>query len=241
MYIVFVVIVLVLSVFAVIEWRFRRKQARRAHIRNFRFPHGIYAKVIKLHPQLSLRDMELVGAGLRQFFLAYSKSGEQYVSMPSQVADDLWHEFILYTKNYQEFNRRAFVHFLHHTPAAAVSSNEQSNAGLRRCWQVLCKEENINPLKASRMPLLFALDTKFNITGGFRYVPDCTGVKRQDNGGEVHCGVDLAAAALIDSDDNSSWWSDSGSSSSSNSSDGGDGGDSGSSDGCGGGGCGGSD
>jgi hypothetical protein len=242
MFIAFIVVVLVLSVVAAIELRFRRRKAREAHIRNFRFPKGVYAKVIKLHPQLSLRDMELVGAGLRQFFLAYSKSGEQYVSMPSQVADDLWHEFILYTKNYQEFNRRAFNKFLHHTPAAAVSSNAQSNAGLHRCWQVLCKEENINPLKASRMPLLFALDTKFNIVGGFHYVPDCSGVQRQGDKGEVHCGVALGAAALIGSDDgDSSWWSSSGSSSSSDS--GGDsGGDSSGGDsGCGGGGCGGGD
>jgi hypothetical protein len=238
---IFLVIVLALSVFAAIEWRYRRKQAREAHIRNFRFPRGIYAKVIKLHPQLSLRDMDLVGAGLRQFFLAYAKSGEQYVSMPSQVADDLWHEFILYTKNYQDFNRQAFSRFLHHTPAAAVSSNEQSNTGLRRCWQVLCKEENINPLKANRMPLLFALDTKFNIVGGFRYVPDCTGVKRQDDDGELHCGVDLGFAALASSDESSSWWSDSGSSGSGSNDSSGDGGDSGSGDGCGGGGCGGGD
>ncbi len=222
MFIVFVIVVLALSVFAAIEWRFRRRQAREAHIRNFRFPKGIYAKVIKLHPQLSLRDMELVGAGLRQFFLAYAKSGEQYVSMPSQVADDLWHEFILYTKNYQDFNRQAFSRFLHHTPAAAVSS----------------KEENINPLKASRMPLLFALDTKFNIVGGFHYVPDCSGIKREGKNDAVHCGVELGVVALASGDDDdSSSSSHSSSSGTSSSSDGGGDGDSGS--GCGGGGCGG--
>lgn len=227
MFIAFIAVVLVLSVLAAIEWRFRRRKAREAHIRNLRFPKGIYAKVIKSHPQLSLRDMELVGAGLRQFFLAYSKSGERYVSMPSQVADDLWHEFILYTKNYQEFNRQAFSRFLHHTPAAAVSSDEQSNAGLRRCWQVLCKEENINPLKARRMPLLFALDTKFNIVGGFHYMPDCTAIQRQGGDGAVYCGVELGDAA--DASDGGGSSSDGGS----------DGGDSSGGDGCGGGGCGG--
>ena len=29
-------------------------------------------------------------------------SGNKYVSMPSQIADDLWHEFILYTREYKE-------------------------------------------------------------------------------------------------------------------------------------------
>jgi hypothetical protein len=241
MAIAFIAVLLVLSVFAAIEWRFRRRKAREAHIRNFRFPKGIYAKVIKLHPQLSLRDMELVGAGLRQFFLAYSKSGERYVSMPSQVADDLWHEFILYTKNYQEFNRQAFSKFLHHTPAAAVSSDEQSNAGLRRCWQVLCKEENIHPLKATRMPLLFALDTKFNIVGGFRYMPDCTGIKRAGDGGMILCGTDLGIPMSGDDNDAGSSWSDSSSSSNGTDTSSDGGGDGGGDSGCGGGGCGGGD
>ena len=34
----------------------------------------------------------LVSRGLRQFFLAYLMSGKRYVSMPSRVADELWHE-----------------------------------------------------------------------------------------------------------------------------------------------------
>ncbi len=245
MIIALAITLLILSTITLLWWRHQQRQAREAHIRHFRFPKGVYAKVIALHPQLTLRDMELVGAGLRQFFLAYLKSGEQYVSMPSQVADDLWHAFILYTKNYQEFNRKAFNRFLHHTPAAAVSSNEKSNAGLRRCWQVLCKEENINPLKANRMPLLFALDTKFNIVGGFHYVPDCTGVRREGDGADalMYCGVELGAASSGDDDGIGNAWSDTGNSGSSDG--GGDsgadgGGDSGGGDsGCGGGGCGG--
>lgn len=237
--VLFVITLLVCAIFAGIEWRYRRRQAREKHIRNFRFPKGIYAKVIKLHPQLTLRDMELVGHGLRQFFLAYLKSGEKYVSMPSQVADDLWHEFILYTKNYQEFNRHAFGKFLHHTPAAAVSSNQQSNAGLRRCWQVLCKEENINPLKATRLPLLFALDTKFDIVNGFRYQPDCTGIKREgvaDEAAVIYCATDFAVGGSDSSGCAGSAFTDGGGSDG-----GGDsGGDSGGGDsGCGGGGCGG--
>ena len=31
------------------------------------------------------------------------------------------------------------------------------------------------PAAPTRLPLLFALDTKLNIPGGFRYVPDCSG------------------------------------------------------------------
>ena len=51
-------------------------------------------------PGSGRKDSALVSQGLRQFFLAYLMSGKRFVSMPSQIADDLWHEFILYTRDY---------------------------------------------------------------------------------------------------------------------------------------------
>ena len=73
-------------------------------------------------------------------------SGNRFVSMPSQVADDLWHEFILYTREYDRFCRRAFGGFLHHTPAVVLSGHRRSNEGLRRVWWYCCKYENIDPV-----------------------------------------------------------------------------------------------
>lgn len=49
-------------------------------------------------PELALKDRALVARGLRQFFLAHHLSGGKFIPMPSQVVDDLWHEFILFTK-----------------------------------------------------------------------------------------------------------------------------------------------
>ena len=51
--------------------------------------------------------------------------------------------------------------------------NRTGNAGLLRTWGLTCHEENIDPRRPTRLPLLFALDAKFNIAGGLRYVPDC--------------------------------------------------------------------
>jgi hypothetical protein len=160
----------------------------------------LFEKLAARHPQLTLKDCQLVARGLRQFFLAYLKSGRKFVSMPSQVADDLWHEFILYTKNYQAFCKQAFGRFLHHTPAAVLGSQQQSNAGLRRCWWHVCRDENINPSKPTRLPLLFALDTKLNIVNGFRYAADCEarGAHRLAGaqGGIVYCGGDFGSAGF---------------------------------------------
>ena len=117
--------------------------------------------------------------GLRQFFIAYLMSGKRYVSMPSQVADDLWHEFILYTREYDAFCRRAFGTFLHHTPAVVLSEHRKSNEGLRRVWWYCCKYESIDPVNPTRLPLLFALDSKLNIPNGFVYHPQCEELRKR--------------------------------------------------------------
>lgn len=171
---------------------------REAHIREFDLPRGLFAALQKRRPELTVKDCQLVAHALRQFFLAHLKSGCKYVSMPSQVVDDLWHEFILHTKSYQQFCQRAFGQFLHHAPAVALRSNVQGDAGLRVVWWHACREEHINPLRASRLPLLFAIDAKLKIVDGFHYVVDCDRARRlQQNsepppGGVVYCGGHLA-------------------------------------------------
>ena len=142
---------------------------RRNFIRHYRFPPGLLLKLQRTHPQIEAKDYALAAQALRQFFLAYLLSNKQNVAMPSRLADDLWHEFILYTRQYAEFCRLAFGSFFHHTPAAAMGPNRETNTGLRRIWWHTCKEENISPHAPFRMPLLFALDSKLNIAHGHRY------------------------------------------------------------------------
>jgi len=216
---------------SLVLWQRQRRARREAYIRDFILPKGLFEKLREHHPDLSLKDCQLVAQGLRQFFLAHLKSGKKYVAMPSQVVDDLWHEFILYTKNYQHFCRHAFGSFLHHTPAVVLNKGQQDGAGIRRTWHHACREENINPYIPTRLPLLFALDSKFNIPNGFVYVPDCRDVRRRgDDGtsgaGAAYCGAELSGSAAGCGGDASGI-------------DGGNGCGGGDSDGCGGGGCGG--
>ena len=212
---------------------------RRAdYIRTFRWPPGLLKRLEKHHPGFERKDSALVSRGLRQYFLAYLMSGKRYVSMPSQVADDLWHEFILYTREYDAFCRRAFGGFLHHTPAVVLSEHRKSNEGLRRVWWYCCKYENLDPVKPTRLPLLFALDSKLNIPNGFVYHPDCEEL-RKSGSGTAYCGGDFADSSV---DGSSAGFGDgdaSGHGGDSGSSDGGSGGDSGGGGSCGGGGCGG--
>ena len=230
----------VLSVLLVLAcaalWHLWRRQValrREAWIRSFQFPQGLFDRVRRTYPHLSLKDCQLVAQGLRQFFLAHLKSRRAYVSMPSQVADALWHEFILSTRQYHVFCGKAFGRFLHHTPAVALQGGQrQSNAGLRRCFWYACLEEQINPRAPRRLPLLFALDAKLAVPDGYRYVADCSEVRREGDA-TTHCGAELSGES---SDGGPGSDGDGGTADGGG--DGGDGGGDGGS-GCGGGGCGG--
>ena len=161
---------------------------RRQFLREAPLPRFLGAKLCQQYPQLSARDAALVLRGLRQFFLTYSRSSRQFVGMPSKVVDAAWHEFILHTRGYAAWCNTAFGRPLHHTPAEILGRDPKRNDGLRRTWYWCCKEEGIDPRNPSRLPLLFALDTKFAIDGGYNYIPDCKDIDRQSGSG-TYCGT----------------------------------------------------
>jgi hypothetical protein len=166
-------------------------------IREAPLPQFLKRKLRQTYPHL--QHTELVERGLRQFFLACHRSRRQFVAMPSRAADAMWHEFILHTQAYRDWCRLALGRFLHHTPAEALGPDARRNDGLRRAWFWACRDEAINPRSPTRLPLLFALDAKLAIPGGYRYVPDCRGIDQA--GGATQCGSAFAdGSASGDSD-----------------------------------------
>ena len=161
---------------------------RRQFVREGPLPRFLATKLREQYPQLGPRDTELVLRGLRQFFMAHLRSGRAFVAMPSRVVDAAWHEFILHTRGYEQWCGIAFGGLLHHSPAEVLGRDARRNDGLRRVWFWACKEESIDPRRPSRLPLLFALDQKLAIAGGFHYVPDCREINRQ-SGSDAYCGT----------------------------------------------------
>lgn len=224
------VILVVVSVLA--YWYFRRaRRAQREHyIRTLMFPAGLLNRLLEKHEDLDLKDRQLVARALRQFFLVYLHSGFRPIAMPSRLVDELWHEFILYTHHYQDFCRQAFGRYLHHTPAAVLGNNAHGNAHLRRTWWYACLEENINPRKATRLPLLFAIDQKYQIEGGYFYQTHCD---KKRGASDPYCASDFypdshssdGASVFSFDDASSSSWGDGGSGDSGSSCSGGCGGD----------------
>ncbi len=173
---------------ASVFWFRHRREQRMRHIRKAPLPPGVYDKLRKQRPDIAPEHYPLINRALRDFFAAYLLGGGKAVSMPSQAADELWHEFILHTRQYEGFCSKAFGRFLHHTPAVALSRNYERNVGLRRVWWHTCKLEGLDPRNPTRLPLLFALDAKLGLADGFRYTLDCHGLRDKDDGGGNGCG-----------------------------------------------------
>lgn len=195
-----IVFTLVVISIIIALWRGNMLAKREQFIRESAFPQGLLLKLIKKHPTLTLRDAQLVSKALRQYFMTYHKSKYRHVSMPSEVVDDLWHEFILYTRNYGQFCKQAFGRFFHHTPAVVLGVDKQNNAGLRRVWWYACKDENINPKDPTRLPLLFAIDAKLGIAHGKTYSLNCKDDSHL-SGGDSCCVGDFSDSTVDGSTD----------------------------------------
>jgi len=173
--------------------RNRRIAAAREHrIRSFVFPGGVLQELSKSYPQLQLRDLQLAARALRQFFLIHARAKGALIAMPSKVTDALWHAFILDTRAYRAFCQSAFGSYLHHIPENAMGGQNKDGSATWRTWRLACLEENINPVKATRLPLLFAIDTKLSIAGAVKYDPTSfkrpASSRRCGGGGDSGCG-----------------------------------------------------
>jgi hypothetical protein len=229
----FVILIFIALITLCISLTVWAQRMREQHIREAPFPRFLKKKLLETYPHFSAKDCDLVERGLRQFFLACSRSKKQFVAMPSKAVDAMWHEFILHTKGYEAWCSMALGYFLHHTPAEALGKKAKGNDGLRRAWYWTCKDEAIDPKKPSRLPLLFALDTKLAIAGGFSYLPDCSDIAlKSAAGGDAYCGTSFSDGSF--SSDSSSSGDFGGADASSGDGSGGDGGGDGG--GCGGGG-----
>jgi hypothetical protein len=173
--------------------RYIKKSARNRrekYIDSFFFPQTVKNNILQKYPHLTTSQVNEVVKGLKEYFHLCNMAGEKFVSMPSQVVDVAWHEFILFTKQYQLFCSKALSRFLHHVPAEAMLFPTNAQEGIRRAWRLSCKREKINPESPTRLPILFRLDTELNIPNGFYYAKNC-----KNASGEKYCASHIGCSS----------------------------------------------
>ncbi|MCP5230153.1 hypothetical protein [Accumulibacter sp.] len=223
MKLLFAATVVAFGIAAMVWWRVLVDRRREQFIDAYPYGKFLDRRLAARRPTLSAAQREQVFAGLREYFQLCRQAKRRLVAMPSQVVDDAWHEFILFTRQYQQFCERGLGRFLHHTPAEAMRKPTDAQDGIKRAWRLSCKRQAIDPQLPQSLPLLFALDAMLAIDGGFVYQLDCLAAAKAGAGmpfcaGHIGCGGGCTG-------------SDGGS----------DGGGDSPGDGCGGGGCGGGD
>lgn len=211
-----------LAIGATIMSRRHRNLRREQFIRSHVFSRALLDALRNTHPTLTEKDEFLVARALRSFFLIHLRTAPSGIGMPSRVVDDLWHEFILDTREYSTFCDQAFGSYFHHIPAAKMKPGISRDAGMRRTWRHACLEENINPEHPTRLPLLFAIDQKLAIADGNTYSLEKPAQASASSCGSACGGFACSGGGLSECDSADSSSSDSGGDSS-----------------CGGGGCGG--
>ena len=179
----------------------KKRAQRRAFISSYAWPAGLTRRFGEKHPGLSAANCDLAFDGLRQYFRVCLAADKRMISMPSQVVDDAWHEFLLYTRDYNEFCEAAFGRFLHHTPAEAMQAPTSAQDGIRRAWRLSCRDENIDPNRPERLPLLFAIDAALQIPGGFFYNLDCLPFNQTPGrDGTTYCATHIGCGGGCSSD-----------------------------------------
>ena len=156
----------------------KKSKKRKALIDNYKFPQRITSQLAEKYPQLSANDISQSLEQLKEYFhlcrMAMAEgvfNGKRsMVAMPSKIVDEAWHEFILFTKEYENFCKKVFGEFLHHSPAKAIQRKSEVETSLQNAWRLACARQGINPLKPNRIPLLFSIDEICNVSEGNRYV-----------------------------------------------------------------------
>ncbi len=199
-----------IAVFALLAFAVYRS-IKRANIKKreklidtYTFPPTLEQKVIDKYPHLSRLQAKQVIDGLRDYFHICNIARKRMVSMPSQAVDVAWHEFILFTRQYEHFCNKALGRFLHHTPAEAMDSPTTAQKGIKTAWRIACFREEIPPKAPHKLPALFAIDARLEIPDGFTYSLNCK--KPGDDAycaGHIGCGSGCGGGCGGDTGDSS--------------------------------------
>ena len=146
-----------------------RQKKQFQFIKNYQFPQRVLLTVEKTYPHLTKEEVNKVIFALRDYFIIANRVYGKEIAMPSKVVDVAWHEFILFTQEYQNFCHKGFGRFFHHTPTEPISNKDTVNESLRRTWQYACLKDNITPSSPDKLPLLFAIDKLLKIENGNIY------------------------------------------------------------------------
>jgi hypothetical protein len=168
-YIIFILLTIGIPAYIYSSYYKNRQKKQLQFIKNYTFHKRIQEKVKEHYPHLSDEEINKVIFALRDYFFIANRAYGKTIAMPSKVVDVAWHEFIIFTKEYEYFCKHAFDKFFHHTPTEPIANKKTIDESLKRTWKYACFKENIIPSSPDKLPLLFAIDKFLKIKDGNIY------------------------------------------------------------------------
>jgi hypothetical protein len=157
------------------RWRDRDRVRRTAIVDAYQFPGSVRQRFAQQREGLSSDQLRRVEAGARQWFRLAAGHPKVRLWMPSVVVDQLWHEFVLHTRDYAAFCDAAFGRFVHHVPDPAVTTTDAAqdrDSALLATFRLAQQDEGCPP---NQLPLLFRIDQQLAVPGGRHYLAHCGG------------------------------------------------------------------
>lgn len=96
-----------------------KKNNMKEYFLSYKIPLHIKGRFLREYPQYKQEDYKEIEQALLDYFwlfLPENKKIGNFYTFPSKVADDLWHTFLLYSKEYREFCENSFGYVIDHIP-----------------------------------------------------------------------------------------------------------------------------
>lgn len=131
---------------------------------------------VKERLQCSDTHINIIVEALKDYLIArfISLNTDSPVTMPSSSVDELWHEFIIFTRDYYYFCNEVYGQYLHHDPYGKFDIRTSEDEGIKNIIDILNnikKHRNYNIKDIDRLNeeendfyLLFAIDYIINGT-----------------------------------------------------------------------------
>jgi len=165
----FIVFVVTVGLVVYIITKDKKPYLKFEYIDNYQFPSRVKEAVLKEYPHLSKDDTDLVLKALKDYFKIALLAKGKMVYMPSRVVDVAWHEFLLFTKEYEKFSVEIFGKFFHHHPSEVMDDVNQTKKSIDLTYKNACSIENLDAKYPHKMPLIFEIDKLLKIDDGYKY------------------------------------------------------------------------
>lgn len=96
-------------------------------LEDYEIPQGVLDRLCNKRPfsQMSKREIDECILEIKKFIglLVINKNKNRRIEMVSELIDEIWHTFILFTKEYETFSLQIMNGFIHHMPNTIASGD----------------------------------------------------------------------------------------------------------------------